>query len=107
MFGLVVVGADSVGCVLANRLSADGRRKIALIEAGPPAHRLFKVREPTMFTLLWRTRLTGGVTDPQPELGASWRARSGRRICYSCRASDRLTSCGQWASSRGYPDAVR
>jgi choline dehydrogenase len=35
-YDYVIVGGGSAGCVLANRLSADGKHSVCLIEAGPP-----------------------------------------------------------------------
>ncbi len=66
MFDFVIVGAGSAGCVLANRLSADGKRKVALLEAGGPDHRTFNVRAPGGWPELWRTKVDWGLsTEPQ------------------------------------------
>ena len=41
VFDYVIVGAGSAGCILANRLSADGKSTVCLLEAGPPDRSIY------------------------------------------------------------------
>ncbi|HLB16716.1 MAG TPA: choline dehydrogenase [Burkholderiales bacterium] len=65
----IVVGAGSAGCVLANRLSANGRHRVLLLEAGPRDRSIW-IHLPigygkTMFHPVYNW---GFYTDPEPNL---------------------------------------
>lgn len=66
---VVIVGAGTAGCVLANRLSADATRHVVLLEAGGPDTHPF-VRMPMGFLkALARPALTWGYqSEPEPAM---------------------------------------
>ncbi len=53
-FDYIIVGAGSAGCVLAERLSAGGKYRVAVLEAGPD-YRAWPVRVPMALMLLMRS----------------------------------------------------
>ena len=68
-FDYIIVGACSAGCVLANRLSVDGRHSVLLLEAGPRDRSIW-IHLPigygkTMFHPVYNW---GFHTDPEPQM---------------------------------------
>ena len=64
----IVVGAGSAGAVVANRLSADPRNEVILLEAGPEDKNKF-AHIPAAFSKLFRSEVDWDyLTEPQPEL---------------------------------------
>jgi choline dehydrogenase len=68
-FDYVIVGAGSAGCVLANRLSADGKHSVLLLEAGPKDTNIW-IHIPLGYGQLFKEKSVNWMyqTEPEPEL---------------------------------------
>lgn len=68
-FDFIIVGAGSSGCVLANRLSAEPGRRVALLEAGP-RDSSFWIHLPIGYgRTMWDPRVNWKFqTEPEPEM---------------------------------------
>ena len=72
-FDYIVVGAGSAGSVVANRLSADPRHKVLVLEAGPASH--FWSRIPVGYAKLLNNPAVNWRYSGEPE-----ESTNGRRI---------------------------
>src|SRR3546814_14812817 len=94
-FDYVIVGGGSAGCVLADRLSADGRHRVCLLEAGP-RDRNPLIRMPTGIIPLvrgWACNWKYWTVPPRP---------LGKRRNYQPRAEETRVGkrCGSQCESR-------
>jgi choline dehydrogenase len=67
-FDYVVVGAGSAGCVLANRLSANGRHSVLLLEAGPKDSNIW-IHVPLGYGKLFKEKSVNWMYQTEPEPG--------------------------------------
>jgi choline dehydrogenase len=68
-FDFIVIGAGSAGCVLANRLSADPKNRVLLLEAGGPDRNFWLHLPIGYYRTIFNTRLGWGYeTEPDPGL---------------------------------------
>jgi choline dehydrogenase len=73
IYDYIVVGAGSAGAVIANRLSADARNKVLLLEAGPASHPWSRI--PIGFAKLINNPAANWLYASEPEASTN-----GRRI---------------------------
>lgn len=65
-YDYIVIGAGSAGCVMANRLSEDGRCKVLLLEAGPKDSSMW-IKIPAGFTKLLNNPLYNWNFESEPD----------------------------------------
>jgi len=67
-FDYVIVGAGSAGCVLANRLTADGSHSVLLLEAGPKDTNIW-IHVPIGYGKLFKEKTVNWMYQTEPEPG--------------------------------------
>jgi choline dehydrogenase len=67
-FDYIIVGAGSAGCVLANRLTASGKHRVLLLEAGGPDRNIW-IHIPLGYGKLFSDSKVNWLYSSEPEPG--------------------------------------
>ena len=67
-FDYIIIGAGTAGCVLADRLSADGRKRVLLLEAGG-SDRRFWIRTPIGYGKTFYDETVNWKYETEPDAG--------------------------------------
>jgi choline dehydrogenase len=97
-FDYIIVGAGSAGCVLADRLTEDGRSSVLVLEYGGADHSIF-IQMPAALSIPMNSKTYnwGYRTEPEPHLG-------GRRIaCPRGKVLGGSSSINGMVYVRGHP----
>ena len=71
-YDYIIIGAGSAGCVLANRLSANPKHKVCLLEAGPPDRSPF-IHIPAGFVKTLKDPAVNWLFETEPSWGTNGR----------------------------------